>query len=220
MTAAAVTASPAALAPPDPITVYRDDSPLARALGAALGRALRLPGAALVLAGLAPLLAAVAIGGGDTSRGVAAAVLAWVLVVAGASSGARPRARIRWAELPLLRATEYISLTWIAALEGPDAYPAAFALLAALTFRHYDLVYRLRHRGVTPAPWLSALSGGWDGRLVGAFLLLVAGALPAGYFVAAAVLGTAFVAEAAYAWVAVGRVQRPLEYEDEEDEGQ
>jgi hypothetical protein len=53
-----------------------------------------------------------------------------------------------------------------------------------------------------------------------AFLLLIAGALPAGYFVAAAVLGVAFVGEAAYGWLAVGRVQRPLEYEDEEDEGQ
>ena len=212
--------APRPVAPPDPITVYRDDGPLARVLGSVVGRALRLPGAALVVAGLVPLLAAVAIGGGDASRAVAAAVLAWVLLVAGASSGARPRPRIRWAELPLLRATEYVALTWIAALEGPDAYPAAFALLAALTFRHYDLVYRLRHRGVMPVAWLSALSGGWDGRLVVAFLLLVAGALPAGYFVAAAVLGTAFVAEATYAWFAVGRVQRPLEYEDEEDEGQ
>ena len=52
------------------------------------------------------------------------------------------------------------------------------------------------------------------------FVLLVAGALPAGYFVAAAVLGVAFVGEAVYGWLAVGRVQRPLEYEDEEDEGQ
>ena len=186
MTAAAITATPTALAPPDPIAVYRDDGPLARALGALLGRTLRLPGAALILAGMLPLLAAVAIGGGDTSRLVAAAVLAWVLVTAGASSNARPRPKIRWAELPLLRATEY----------------------------------RLRHRGVMPAPWVSALSGGWDGRLVLAFLLLVAGALPAGYYVAAAVLGAVFVGEAAYAWFAVGRVQRPLEYEDEEDEGQ
>jgi Family of unknown function (DUF5941) len=220
MSAAAVTAAPTALAPPDPIAVYRDDGPLARALGSLLGRALRLPGAALILAGMVPLVAAVAIGGGDTSRPVAAAVLAWVLVMAGASSGARPRPKVRWAELPLLRATEYIALTWIAALEGPDAYPAAFALLAALTFRHYDLVYRLRHRGVTPTAWVSALSGGWDGRLVLAFLLLVAGALPTGYFVVAAVLGAVFVGEAVYGWVAVGRVQRPLEYEDEEDEGQ
>ena len=50
MTAAAITATPTALAPPDPIAVYRDDGPLARALGALLGRTLRLPGAALILA--------------------------------------------------------------------------------------------------------------------------------------------------------------------------
>ncbi len=37
---------------------------------------------------------------------------------------------------------------------------------------------------------------------------------------AAAVLGVAFVAEAVYGWLAVGRVQRPYEYDDEEDEGQ
>jgi Family of unknown function (DUF5941) len=220
MSAAAVTAATAALAPPDPITVYRDDGPLARALGSLFGRTLRLPGPALILVALVSLLAVVAIGGGDTSRPIAAAVLAWVLVLAGASCGARPRPRIRWAELPLPRATEYVALTWIAALDGPDSYPAAFALLAALTFRHYDLVYRLRHRGVMPAAWLSAISGGWDGRLVIAFLLLVAGALPAGYFVAAAAGGTLFVAEAGYAWFAVGRVQRPYEYDDEEDEGQ
>lgn len=220
MSAAAVTAAPTALAPPDPITVYRDDGPLARALGSLLGRTLRLPGPALILIALVSLVAAVAIGGGDTPRAVAAGVLAWVLLLAGASSGTRPRPRIQWAEVPLLRATEYVALTWIAALDGPDSYPAAFALLAALTFRHYDLVYRLRHRGVTPARWLSAIAGGWDGRLVVAFLLLVTGALPAGYFVAAAVLGTLFVAEAGYAWLAVGRVQRPYEYDDEEDEGQ
>ena len=186
MTAAAVTASPAALAPPDPIAVYRDDGPLARALGTLLGGALRLPGAALLLVALLALVAAIAIGGGDTPRPVAAAVLALVVLLGGASSGAPPRPKIRWAELPLLRGTEYMALIWIAALEGPDAYPAAFALLAALAFRHYDLVYRLRHRGVTPATWVNALSGGWDGRIVVGFLLLLAGALPAGYFVAAA----------------------------------
>jgi hypothetical protein len=217
MSAAAVTVSPTALAPPDPIAVYRDDGALARALGVL---PLRLPGAALLLVAFLSLIAAIAIGGGDTSQPVAAAVVAWVVLLAGASSGAPPRPKIRWAEVPLLRATEYLALTWIAALDGPDSYPAAFALLAVLTFRHYDLVYRLRHRGVTPAPWLNALSGGWDGRVVVAFLLLVVGALPAGYFVAAAVLGVAFVGEAAYGWLAVGRVQRPLEYDDEEDEGQ
>jgi uncharacterized protein DUF5941 len=217
----AVPAGRAAVAPvrPDPISVYRDDGPLARALGV-VGRALPVPGPLLILLGLVGLLAAVVFGGPDSSHGVAAAVLAWVVLTLGASSGSAPRPKIRWAEPPLMRATEYIALIWIAALEGPDAYPAVFALLAALTFRHYDLVYRLRHRGVVPARWVSVLAGGWDLRLVLAYVALVAGALPAAYFVAAGVLGVAFVAEAAYGWLGVGWVERPLEYEDEEDEGQ
>jgi Family of unknown function (DUF5941) len=206
----------AVLAPPEPIAVYRDDGPLARAL-APLGRALRVPGPVLILLGLAPVLVAAVVG---VSEPVAGAIVAWLVLAGGASAGAPPNRRIRWAEPPLLRASEYITVIWIAGLEGPDAYPAAFAVLAALTFRHYDLVYRLRHRGVVPARWVSALSGGWDGRVIVAYLLLIAGALPAGYFVAAAVLGVAFVGEAVYGWLAVGRVQRPLEYEDEEDEGQ
>lgn len=207
----------AVLAPPEPITVYRDDGPLARALGAVLGRVLPLPAPLLIVLGLVPVLVAAVVG---VSEPVAAVIVAWLLLTAGASIGARPRPKIRWAEPPLLRATEYITLIWIAGLEGSDAYPAAFALLAALTFRHYDLVYRLRHRGVVPARWVSALGAGWDGRVLLAFLLLVTGALPAGYYVSAAVLGGAFVGEAIYGWLAVGRVQRPLEYEDEEDEGQ
>jgi hypothetical protein len=205
---------------PDPIPVYRDDGPLALALGRALGPVVKLPAPLLIMLGLLGLVAAIAIGGPDTSLGVAGAVLAWVVVTLGIASGTPPRAQIRWAEPPLMRAAEYTALIWIAALEGPGAYPAAFALLAALTFRHYDLVYRLRHRGVVPARWVSRLSGGWDLRLIVAFVLLAAGALPAGYFIAAGVLGVAFVGEAVYGWLAVGRVQRPLEYEDEEDEGQ
>jgi len=205
---------------PEPIPVYRDDGPLALALGALAGPIARVPAVLLIAAGLLPLLAVAAFAGTDVSDAAAAGLIAWVVLAAGVSSGSRPRARVSWAEPPLLRATEYSALIWIAGLQGEDGYPAAFALLAALTFRHYDLVYRLRHRGVVPARWVSLLGGGWDGRLVGALLLLVLGALPAGYYVAAAVLGVAFVAEAAYGWLAVGRVQRPLEYEDEEDEGQ
>lgn len=218
MTAAAAIAAPAER--PEPVAVYRDDGLLARALGRALGPLIPLPAPVLILAGLLPLLAVAAIGGGDVSLGAAGAVLAWVLLTVGISSGVRRREKVRWTEPPLLRLTEYAALIWIAALEGASAYPAAFALLAALTFRHYDLVYRLRHRGVTPARWVSAIAGGWDGRLIAAFVLLAAGALPAGFFVAAAVLGVVFVGEAVVGWVVYGRVQRPLVYEDEEDEGQ
>jgi hypothetical protein len=202
---------------PDPIAVYRDDGPIARELGD-LGRSLPLPGPALALAALVPLLVVAIAGGSELSHTGAGIVLVWVLLVGGASSGVPGRQKISWAVTPLMRLTEYVGLIWIAGLHGASAYPAAFALIFALQFRHYDLVYRLRHRGVVPARWVSALSLGWDGRLVLAYLLLVTGALPSGYYVVAAVLGVAFVGEAVYGWVVVGRVEQPIGDEDEEDE--
>jgi hypothetical protein len=88
-----------------------------------------------------------------------------------------------------------------------------------LAFRHYDLVYRLRHAGTAPPAWLGDLALGWDGRLVLGYILLVAGALPAGFFIAAGLLATAFAAESIAGWRRFGRAPRPVTYEDEEDEG-
>lgn len=106
--------------------------------------------------------------------------------------------RFRWAGPPLLRAAEYAGLLWIG--EAGGALPAAFALCCALTFRHYDLVYRLRHQGTEPPEWVGAVAGGWDGRLIAGAILLAAGALPAGFYVLAAVLGALFAAESTASW--------------------
>jgi hypothetical protein len=218
MSAAAAHTNHEQAAPAEPIVVYRDDGPIARAIARELGGELPLPGSVLALFALLPLAVVVIVAGGDVSNFGAGVVLGWVLLLGGSAGGARGRPKIAWAVTPLLRLTEYVGLIWIAGLHGASAYPAAFALIFALQFRHYDLVYRLRHRGVVPARWVSALSLGWDGRVVLAYLLLVAGALPAGYYVVAAVLGVAFVGEAAYGWVVVGRVEQPIGDEDEEDE--
>jgi Family of unknown function (DUF5941) len=207
----------AVAAQPDPIAVYRDDGPIARELGD-LGRSLPLSGPALALAALVPLLVVAIAGGSELSHTGAGIVLVWVLLVGGASSGVPGRQKISWAVTPLMRLTEYAALIWIAGLHGASAYPAAFALIFALQFRHYDLVYRLRHRGVQPPRWVSTLSGGWDGRLVLGYALLVAGALPAGFYVVAAVFGIAFAGEAVHGWVLVGRVEQPLAEDDEEEE--
>jgi hypothetical protein len=190
--------------PPEPVIVLRDDGPLARALGR-VGAALPIPAFVLALLALVPVLVAAIAGG--ASNVAAGLVLLWVVVVGGASSGARRQPRMLWAATPLVRLTEYVTLIWLAGLDGASGYPAAYALIAALTFRHYDLVYRLRHSGVPPAPWINALSLGWDGRLVAVYLLLVLGLVPGGLYVVAAVLGVAFVAEAVYGWVFVGRVE-------------
>lgn len=200
------------------LETYRDDGPLARALGEALGRAVGLPPVALVLAGAVALLTAMAIGGDDASRPVAVAVVAWLIVTAGVSSGRPHRDRLRWTVPPVLRLAEYAGLVWLAALAGPAAVPAAFALIAALAFRHYDLVYRLRHRGVAPPSWLRVLAGGWDGRLALGLVFLLVGALPAAFFVAAGLLGALFVGESALGWTRLGRARATVVYDDEEDE--
>ena len=197
------------------LEAYRDDGPLALALGRVPLPA--LPAAALVLAGVLGLLAVVAIAGDGASWPLVGAAVAWVVLLAGVSSGRPLRDRLRWAVPPALRVAEYAGLLWIAAVAGPSAVPAAFALLCANTFRHYDIVYRLRHRGVTPPAWLNRAAGGWDGRLLAGFALVAAGAVPAGFQVAAALLAVVFVAESVASWQTFGRSQQPSVYEDEEE---
>jgi hypothetical protein len=119
-----------------------------------------------------------------------------------------------------LRVAEYAGILWVAAIAGGTAVPAAFVLLLAITFRHYDVVYRLRHRGVTAPRWLNRAAGGWDGRLLASFALAAAAAVPAGFYAAAALLGIVFVGEAIAGWATFERGQQPDSYVDEEEEAE
>jgi hypothetical protein len=195
----------------DQIDIYRDDGPLARVLGRALGR-FAAPAPLLLLAAVAPLLAAIVF---EASEGVAAAVVAWAVVLGGASAGRKGRPKTRWAEPALLRTIEFVGLVWLASLHGESGYPAAFALLGVLAFRHYDLSYRVRQLGSAPADWVGVMAGGWDGRLLAGLALLLVGALPAGYFLAAAALAVAFTAEAVAAWRKSAPTAGPLDDEGE-----
>ena len=183
----------------------RDDGPLARVLGATLGAVVRLPAIALLAVAALPLLVVPAIEGSSASDAAVGVVLGWFVLVAGASSGRPHTDPLRWAVPPLLRLGEYAGILWLGALAGGRT-AAAFALLAALAFRHYDLFYRPRFLGAAPPRWLGDLAGGWEGRLIVAYVLLLAGALPAGLFAIAGVLGVLFVAESVHAWSRYGRV--------------
>jgi hypothetical protein len=193
----------------------RDDGPLARGLGATLGRAVRLPGIALLGAGTVPLFAVIAFAGSDASDAVAGAAIGWLVLTAGASSGRPHTGSMRWAVPPVLRLAEYGSILWLSALAGGSAPAAAFALLAALAFRHYDLFYRPRFLGVAPPRWVGDAAGGWEGRLLGGYLLLLADALPAGFFVAAGVLGALFVGESVAGWMRAEGPDGIVGYADE-----
>ena len=160
---------------------------------------------------------AIALEGDGASHELVAVVIAWVVLVGGLASGRRLTDRLRWTVPPALRAIEYAGLLWIGAVAGGAAEPATFALLCAITYHHYDTVYGLRHRGVTPPEWVNAVAGGWDGRLV-----VARG--PAGRRRAAgrvlgpaALLAVLFVCETVAEWRRFHAGEQPV-YDDEEDE--
>jgi hypothetical protein len=202
------------------LSLYRDDGPLARALAAAAKPLNAAPQSLTVAAAIAPMFVLIALEGSGASHTAAGAVLAWFVLVAGASAATEPTDRLRWAVPPLIRAGEYTAILWIGAMGGRDSEPAALALICVLAFRHYDLVYRPRHQGVAPPAWIGNLALGWDGRLVLGYILLVADALPAGLYIAAGLFATAFVAESIAGWRRFGRGRQPVTHEDEEDEAQ
>jgi hypothetical protein len=202
------------------LLAYRDDGPLADGLGRALGPAVRVPGAALTVLSAVPLIAVavLAIGGESVSRAALGAAVAWSVLAAGVASGRPDSGRFEWAMPPLLRLLEYGSLLAFAALAAPSAVPVCFALVGALAFHHYDIVYRLRHQGVAPPRWLSLAGGGWDGRVLLGYLLLLVGAVDTGFLVVAVALGFAYVAESTLSWLRCRQPQRPALYDDDEDE--
>lgn len=215
MSAVAATDPPVAEDRASVLELYRDDGPLATAIGRSLGRRIPLPPIALLLVAGLSLAVAIVVTGDGASEGLTAGVVAWVVLVAGLAAGRPLTDPLRWTVPPALRAIEYATLLWIGAVAGADALPATFALLAAITYHHYDTVYGFRHRGVAQAAWVKA--GGWDGRLVLAAVLLVAGALPAGFWILAALLGLLWVSMSVVEWRRVRLGAQPV-YDDEEDE--
>ncbi len=205
-------------APRTPLESYRDDGPLARLLGAAVGRLIPVPPLPLALVGLGGLLAVIAVEGDGASNGTVAAAIAWFILWAGISSGRPHTDRFAWALPGVVRVGEYGSLIWIGSTVGESSSAGAFALIAVLAFRHYDLVYRARFQGKPPAAWLDVLLGGWDGRLVLVTLLLAADGLPGALFVLAGVLAVVLVTECVASWTRQSAAPVSI-YEDEEDEG-
>lgn len=204
--------------PQSVLELYRDDGPLARALGTTLGARIGLPAVVLVVAAVAAPLAVLALGGDDVPLLAVGAAVAWLVVLGALSQGREHNDRFAWMVPPLLRLAECGGLLWLASRAGPAAVAAAFALLAAVAFRHYDIVYRLRYQGVAPPAWVGQAAAGWEGRLLLGFTLLAVGALPAGFFVAAGLLAVLFVAESVAGWTRLARARRPAPYSDEEEE--
>ncbi|MGW0085762.1 DUF5941 domain-containing protein [Streptomyces sp. NPDC003393] len=144
-----------------------DGGPLAAGLSRLFGRPARrlpafLPPALALLGGLAVTGTAALTGFGSPWAVLGAAVY----VLTSALSVARPlKGALDWLVPPFFRAAEYGTVLVLAAeADVNGALPAAFGLVAAVAYHHYDTVYRIRgDAGAPPAPLVRAI-GGQEGR--------------------------------------------------------
>ncbi|WP_328676210.1 DUF5941 domain-containing protein [Streptomyces sp. NBC_00343] len=134
----------------------------------------------IALAGTAVLM--VSLFSGVTWAPVAGA---FVYAIAAGQALSRPlKGALDWLVPPLFRAAEYCTVLILAAeAEVNGALPAAFGLVAAVAYHHYDTVYRIRgNAGASPA-WLVRAIGGHEGRTL--LVTVLAAALTASQFTVA-----------------------------------
>ncbi|QTI49013.1 DUF5941 domain-containing protein [Streptomyces nojiriensis] len=98
-------------------------------------------------------------------RSIAVAVI--YVMAAGLAVAAPLRGALDWLIPPLFRAAEYGTVLALAVkADVPGALPAAFGLIAAVAYHHYDTVYRIRGGTGAPPHWLVRTIGGHEGRVL------------------------------------------------------
>ncbi|MGW5634134.1 DUF5941 domain-containing protein [Streptomyces sp. NPDC003832] len=187
-----------------------DSGPLAHGLAKALkDRAARLPGFTAPAVALLGGLVLVATAAFTDFGGPWPVLGALVYVAASALAVARPlKGALDWLVPPFFRAAEYGTVLALAAnAEVNGALPAAFGLVAAVAYHHYDTVYRIRGDAGAPPAWLVRVIGGHEGRTL--LVTVLAAVLTASQFtVALTVLAVAValvvLVESIRFWVSAG----------------
>ncbi|MFK8905851.1 DUF5941 domain-containing protein [Streptomyces sp. YS-3] len=117
----------------------------------------------VALLGAAALLAAALTQDVDGWHVVLAAAL--YAAFSGAAVGRPLKGALDWLVPPFFRAAEYCTVLVLAARSEVDgALPAAFGLVAAVAYHHYDTVYRIKGGSGAPPRLLVRLAGGHEGR--------------------------------------------------------
>ncbi|MFF8731344.1 DUF5941 domain-containing protein [Streptomyces sp. NPDC015171] len=182
-----------------------DSGPLAELLG----RGLRVKAHALapLSAGFGGALLVVVAGvWGASWQTVAAAGL---YVVLAAEAVDHPlKGALDWLVPPFFRAAEYGTVLILAAESGVNGtLPAAFGLVAAVAYHHYDTVYRIRGNAGAPPAWLVRAIGGHEGRtlLVTVLaVLLTAAQFKVALTVLAVAVALVVLVESIRFWVSAG----------------
>ncbi|MFG2633391.1 DUF5941 domain-containing protein [Streptomyces sp. NPDC048362] len=184
-----------------------DSGPPAEAVRRVAGRG--LPGLAVPVVALLGGAAVVACSALTGFGGVLPVIGALVYVLTSALAVARPlKGALDWLVPPFFRAAEYGTVLALAGKAGVNgALPAAFGLVAAVAYHHYDTVYRIRGNAGAPPAWLVRAIGGHEGRTL--LIAVLAALLTASQFkVALTVLAVAVaalvLAESIRFWVSAG----------------
>jgi phosphatidylglycerophosphate synthase len=184
-----------------------DSGPLAEAAARAGRRAVAglpvLAPPAIALLGAASVVTAAALSPYGSPWPVLAAA---VYVITSGLAVARPlKGALDWLVPPFFRAAEYGTVLALAVrADAPGALPAAFGLVAAVAYHHYDTVYRIRGGTGAPPRGLVRAIGGHEGRVL-AVALLAALLTGAGFALAltalAAALALTVLVESIRFWV-------------------
>ncbi|MGX1273545.1 DUF5941 domain-containing protein [Streptomyces phaeoluteigriseus] len=194
-----------------------DSGPLAGLFARVLPPTRFLPPAVWVVCGAALVTAVAWIEG----AGWAVVLGAVVYALVSSEAVARPlKGALDWLVPPLFRAAEYGTVLILAAKADVNgALPAAFGLVAAVAYHHYDTVYRIRGNAGAPPAWLVRAVGGQEGRTL--LVAVLAAVLTARQFtVALTVLAVAIalvvIAESVRFWVAAHRAGAPSVHDEGE----
>ncbi|MEU5808626.1 DUF5941 domain-containing protein [Streptomyces sp. NPDC047718] len=174
-------------------------SPPDRALAASASVGLAVVGSVLIVGGAARLAF-----GDPWLIGTAAAYV----IFSGAAVSRRLKGPLDWLVPPLFRFAEYTTVLVLAAkADVPGALPAAFGLVAAVAYHHYDTVYRIRGGSGAPPRWLVWTIGGHDGRVLLTVVLaavLARDAFPVALTVLAVLVALVVLVESIRFWVSSG----------------
>lgn len=112
-------------------------------------------------------------------------------LLAGAAVARPLKGALDWLVPPFFRAGEYVTILVLAArADVPGALPAAYGLVAAVAYHHYDTVYRIRGGTGAPPRWLVRATGGHEGRIL-VITVLAAALSPSGFTIALTALAVA-----------------------------
>lgn len=142
-----------------------DSGPIAELVGRVVGRVAPGAGIAAAVIGSGVLLWTAWASAFGSLQVVSAAV--FYAVLAGAAVAGPLKGALDWLVPPVFRAAEYTAVLILAAkADVPGALPAAFGLVAAVAYHHYDTVYRIRGGSGAPPHWLVRTIGGHEGRVL------------------------------------------------------